>query len=169
MSAKQTRCKEIDELSERLRRIYYTETIRIVEDVEVTVNIIEKIVGSITTYNIGKAPDVGCFFVKVLWQAYQTNLSPNSPKYFRILNFLSFSICSLRFIVDFWVVLLKKDVPKAFASILVWLLHQHLWTTVDGYSLKLGRYVWVKFSNSYPLVLRESNVRNLSSKNALSH
>ena len=66
MSSRQTRCKEIHELSEQLRLVYYTEIIRIVEDIEVTVDIIEKIVGSITTYNIGKAPEVGYFFVKVL-------------------------------------------------------------------------------------------------------
>ena len=65
-STRKTRCKEIDELSKRLRRIYYNETIRIVEDIELTTDIIEKIVGSVTEYNIEKAPDVGCFFVKVL-------------------------------------------------------------------------------------------------------
>ena len=53
-------------MSKRLRRIYYNETIRIVEDIELTTDIIEKIVGSVTEYNIEKAPDVGCFFVKVL-------------------------------------------------------------------------------------------------------
>ena len=63
---RQTRCKEIDELSKQLRLVYYTKTIRIVEDIEVTVDIIKKIVASITTYNIGKAPDVGYFFVKVI-------------------------------------------------------------------------------------------------------
>ena len=68
-STRQTECKEIDVLSEQLRRVYYTKIIRIVEDIEVTVDIIEKIVGSITTYNIGKAPEVGYVFIKVLSQA----------------------------------------------------------------------------------------------------
>ena len=68
-STRQTECKEIDVLSEQLRLVYYNETIRIVEDIEVTVDIIEKIVGSITTYNIGKAPEVGYVFIKVLSQA----------------------------------------------------------------------------------------------------
>ena len=130
-STRKTRCKEIDELSKRLRRIYYNETIRIVEDIELTTDIIEKIVGSVTEYNIEKAPDVGCFFVKVLWQANQTNLSPNWPKYFRILNFLSFPICSLRFFVDFWVVLLKKDVAKVCASNFLFLVCRFLWFLLD--------------------------------------
>ena len=85
----------------------------------------------VTEYNIEKAPDVGCFFVKVLWQANQTNLSPNSPKYFRILNFLSFPICSLRFFVDFWVVLLKKDVAKVCASNFLFLVCRFLWFLLD--------------------------------------
>ena len=83
-SAKQTRCKEIDESSERLRRIYYTETIRIVEDIEVTSNVIEKIVGSITKCNIGKAPDVGCFslrfFDKLTKQIFLL-IAPNISEY----------------------------------------------------------------------------------------
>ena len=51
-------CKEIDEVSDELKTIYQTGQVRIVEDVDLSVDIVEKIVSSITPENVNKTPEV---------------------------------------------------------------------------------------------------------------
>lgn len=45
-------------MSEELKAIYRTEKVRIAEDVDLTVNIVEKIVTNISPENVNKTPEV---------------------------------------------------------------------------------------------------------------
>ena len=63
-------CKEIDEVSDELKTIYQTGQIRIVEDVDLSVNAIEKIVRSISPENVDKTPEVIKFPSKTLRWCY---------------------------------------------------------------------------------------------------
>ena len=51
-------CKEIDEVSDELKTIYRTGEVRIVEDLNLTVGIVEKVVSSISPENVNKTPKV---------------------------------------------------------------------------------------------------------------
>ena len=51
-------CKGIDIVSEELKSIYHSEEIRIVEDVGLTVDVVEKIVTNISPENVNKTPEV---------------------------------------------------------------------------------------------------------------
>ena len=57
-STRSSGCKGIDAVSEELKSIYHSGQVRIVEDVNLTVNLIEKIVSSISPENINKTPEV---------------------------------------------------------------------------------------------------------------
>ena len=58
-------CKEIDEVSDELKTFYRTGEVRIVEDLNLTVVIVEKVVSSISPENVNKTPEVRRFFSKV--------------------------------------------------------------------------------------------------------
>ena len=51
-------------MSEELTAIYRTEEVRIVEDVDLTVDIVEKIVTNISPENVNKTPEVRKKFSK---------------------------------------------------------------------------------------------------------
>ena len=58
-SARLTGCEEITVISNRLKIVYSEGEIHIVEDIKLTVDIIEKIVAHIDLSNIEKVPQVG--------------------------------------------------------------------------------------------------------------
>ena len=55
-----------DEMSDELKIIYQTGKVRIVEDVNLSVNTVEKIVSSINLENVNKTPEVRKFSSKTL-------------------------------------------------------------------------------------------------------
>ena len=58
-------CKEIDAVSDELKTIYRSGKARIVEDVYLTVDVLEKIVNNVSPENINKTPEVRIVFRKV--------------------------------------------------------------------------------------------------------
>ena len=65
-SSRSTDCKEIDSVSEELKSIYHSGEVRIAEDVDLTVNVIEKIVTNISPENVNKTPRVRKHFIESL-------------------------------------------------------------------------------------------------------
>ena len=59
VSASRSECEGIQDISDKLKTVYKTNNIRIVEDIKSTTAVIEKIVDSITEYNFKKSPKVG--------------------------------------------------------------------------------------------------------------
>lgn len=57
-STRSSACKGIDVVSEELKSIYHSGEVRIAEDVDLTVDLIEKIVSNISPENINKTPGV---------------------------------------------------------------------------------------------------------------
>ena len=57
-SSKSSGCKEIDEVSDKLKTIYRSREVRIIQDVNLTVDIVENIVTSIRPENVNKTPEV---------------------------------------------------------------------------------------------------------------
>ena len=51
-------CKGIDIVSEELKSVYRSEEVRIVKDVGLAVDVVEKIVTNISPENVNKAPEV---------------------------------------------------------------------------------------------------------------
>ena len=58
-------CKEIDAVSDELKTIYRSGEVQIVEDVYLTVDVVEKITANISPENINKTPEVRIVFRKV--------------------------------------------------------------------------------------------------------
>lgn len=58
-------CKEIDLVSEELKSIYQSGEVHLVEDVDLTADVVENIVTNISPENINKAPEVRKHYEKL--------------------------------------------------------------------------------------------------------